>query len=453
MSVEASVVAAIIEEGIGGLRKLYQAGLSSNDFPTYEDEITWAEKRLTMQKPISERIFLRRFEDFDWLPPKESLPELLEEFKSERAFIDLNELLNVTLQDLEYDNAVEKAEFLREQLTSVTRFHNASDVLLVGGWKDHIEEQRRLHALRKAGQPPGIPTDIKHLDFHWDGLVNGRIAVVLGRPGDAKSYFMSKLEWAAIKRKYRVLKFSPEMNAREHRCRLHTLASFDPYTKQALGLERAFRNRALMTGIGYPIKPYQKFCQWLEEECGEVILLTANNRGGKMTTGFIESKIDDIAPDLVIVDPIYDLRPPRRRDNPVWEVGDIADRLAQLAEHFDLPFVVTNQAHRQGAERGDAPHKDKSFGSDIPVQRGDYVIGLKNIEDENRLIVRCSKSRFGKDFRFEMAFNGNIGKMLELTEPKGSYYNGNDDDADEQELREMLDRAVGKESHGSARKV
>lgn len=446
MSVEAAVVTAIVEEGIGGIRKLYQAGLSSGDFPAYEDEVDWIEKSLSNRKPVNPRIFRRRFEDFDWLPPKEPLQELLVEFKQERAFIDFNELINSTLDGLEYDNALEKAEFMREQLATVTKFHNNSDVLLVSGYRDHLEEQRRLHKLRKAGVPPGIPTDIDHLDHHWDGMVNGRMCVVLGRPGEGKSMLGSKIEWAAIKRKYRVLKFSPEMNAREHRCRLHTIASYDPDTKKALGLERSFRNRALMNGIGYPIKKYQQFCEWLEEECGEVILLTANNRGGKMTVGFIESKIEDLSPDLVIVDPIYDLRPPRRRDSPIWEVGDIADRLAQLTEHFNLPFVVTNQAHRQGGERGDAPHKDKSFGSDVPIQRGDYVIGLKNIEDEHRLLLRCTKSRFGRDFRFEMFFNGNTGAMKEFTSPKGSYYNGQDDDADEQEMREMIDE-LGKEQH------
>jgi hypothetical protein len=446
MSVEAAVVAGVAEEGIGGLRKLYQAGLSAEDFSTYEEEMSWIEDRAGRKRPINKRLFRRKFEDFEWLPSNERLKDLLDEFKQERAFIDLNELVTSVVQDLDYDNALEKAEFLRDNLSGITKFHNQSDVLLVGGWKEHIEEQKKLRALRKAGVPPGIPTDIKHFDFHWDGLVDGRMYVVLARPGEGKSYLGSKIEYAAIKRKYRVLKFSPEMNPREHRCRLHTIASADKDVQKTLGLEHSFRNRALMNGVGYNIKTYRKFCEWMEEECGEVILLTANNRGGKMTCGFIESKIEDIQPDLVIIDPIYDLRAPRRRDSPVFEIADIADRIAQLTEHFNLPFFVSNQAHRQGGERGDAPHKDKSFNSDVPTQRGDYVIGIKNIEDENRMLLRCTKSRFGKDFRFEMKFYGNTGVMKELSDPKGNYYNGKDEDSDEDDVREMVDNAVGKET-------
>jgi hypothetical protein len=446
LSVEAAVVAGIVEEGVGGLRKLYQAGMSSEDFSAYEEEIEWVEQQIENRRPVNRRAFLTRFRDFDWLPEKERLQDLLDAFKRERMFIDANTLVDSYLQDLQHDNVVEKTEFLREQLSTVTKFHTASDVLAVSGWREHLKEQWGLRKLRKAGVPPGIPTDIRHLDHHWDGLVKGRMVVCLGRPGEGKSMLCSKLEWAAIKRKYRVLKFSPEMSPREHRCRLHTLASADKDVQHDLGLKHSFRNRALMNGIGYPLKPYKRFLEYMEDNCGEVIMLTSTHRSGKMSVGFIEAKIEDLSPDLVIIDPLYDLKPPRSRDSYIWEVGEIADRLAQLTEHFNLPFFVTNQAHRQGSERGDAPHKDKSFGSDIPIQRGDYVIGLKNIEAENLLMVRCTKSRFGRDFRFEMKFYGNTGVMKELADPEGNYYNGKDEDADDQDLRAI----IGKEDHESA---
>jgi hypothetical protein len=453
LSVETAVVAGIVEEGVGGLRKLYQAGFSAKDFPAFEEEVEWIEQRTQNKKPVNPRIFRKKFQDFDWLPADERLQDLLDEFKNERAFIDLNELINSVVDDLEHDNAVEKAQFLSENISMITRAYSpVSDILMHSGWRDHMEEQRKLRALRKAGVPPGIPTDIKHLDHHWDGLVNGRMIVVLARPGEGKSMLIEKFAVAAGKRKYRTILFSPEMSPREHRCRYHTLASADPDVKEALGLERSFRNRALMNGIGYNIKSYQRFCEYLEEEYGETILLTATHRGTKMTPGFIEARIADLSPDLVLIDPLYKLKAPRRRNDGWQELSDVSDAVQDIAKKYNIPIVVTNQSHRQGGERGDAPHKDKSYNSDVPIQEADHVIGVKHLEDEDTMILRCTKSRFGRDFRFEMKFRPNTGAMYELTEPKGSYYNGKDENADEAELREAIDNAVREEEKsGKAR--
>ena len=444
MSVEASVVAAIVEEGSSGLRKLYQAGLAAKDFPSYEEEVDWIENRLSNRKPVNPRIFRQRFSDFDWLPTKERLNDLLVEFRQERAFIDLNTLIETVSNELEVDNAVDKAEFMRDNLSDITRLYAPkSDVLLAGGYKDHLEEQKQFRALRQAGVPPGIPTDIEHLDHHWDGLGNGRMIVILGRPGEMKSYLLVKFGWAAMKRSYRVLMFSPEMNAREHRCRLHTLASADKEVQAELGFEHSFRNRALMNGIGYNIKRYRKFCEYLDGLGGEIILVTGTHRRDKMSVGFIESKIADLGPDLVIIDPIYKLKPTRQRMSKIEELGDISDSLEDLSEVFNIPVVVTNQAHRQGSGNERAPHKDKSYNSDVPIQEADHVIGVKHIEEEHRLLLRCSKSRFGRgNFHFEMKVWPNTGVMYETTSPKGSYYNGKDEDADEDELRDIVDRAT-----------
>lgn len=444
MSVEASVVAAIVEEGTSGLRKLYQAGLAAKDFPSYEDEVQWIEQRISNRKPVNPRIFRQRFEDFDWLPTKERLHDLLEEFRQERAFIDLNTLIETVTNELEVDNAVDKAEFMRDNLSEITKLYSPkSDVLLAGGYEQHLEEQKQIRALRLAGVPPGVPTDIEHLDHHWDGLGNGRMIVVLGRPGEMKSILTTKFGWAAMKRSYRTVMFSPEMNAREHRCRLHTLASADKDVQAALGFEHSFRNRALMNGIGYNIKRYRKFCEYLEGLGGEIILITGTHRRDKMSVGFIESKIADLGPDLVIIDPIYKLKPTRQRMSKVEEIGDISDSIEDMSEMFNIPIVVTNQAHRQGGGNERAPHKDKSFNSDVPIQEADHVIGVKHIEEEHRLLLRCSKSRFGKgNFHFEMKVWPNTGVMYETSSPKGSYFNGKDEDADDEELSDIVDRAT-----------
>jgi hypothetical protein len=53
-------------------------------------------------------------------------------------------------------------------------------------------------------------------------------------------------------------------------------------------------------------------------------------------------------------------------------------------------------------------------------------------------IKRCTKSRFGGNFRVEVAFWPNIGKMVDITPIKGDYFNGHDDDFTEEKLRELM---------------
>jgi archaellum biogenesis ATPase FlaH len=445
LSVELATVCAIVEEGPTSLRKMFQAGVNEDDFPTCDEEIAWVIQRAEEKLPINSRIFLRKFKDFPWTPTDERLQDLLVELKSETAFSKLSTLIETTVEDMDVENAVEKADFLKGAISEVTReFQPQSDFLGIGDWQKHIDEQRLLRALRKQGVPPGIPTGLKHLDVHWDGLVNGRMIVLLGRPGEGKSFLLAKFVWQAVKEKYRVLLFSPEMSVREHLCRIHTLASADADIKQALGLEYSFRNRALMSGIGYNIKRYSEFCRYLAEEdkFGEFRILSGRHRRQKMTVGFIDGKIQSSAPDLVIIDPIYKLKSSRHFDSPIMELAHISDEIEDLCERYDIPIIITNQAHRQGSERDDAPHKDKSFNSDVPIQEADHVIGVKNMSNEHRMILRCSKSRFGSSqFRFELKFYPNTGVMEEVEEPDVNYYNGKDD-PEEAELKEMVNQAI-----------
>lgn len=443
MSVEALAITAIVKEGVGGLRKCYQTGISKDDFVSHEEEFAWIEERVANKLPINARVFRRKFDTFEWLPPDEPLIDLLRDLKDERAFTDVNSLLNSLSAELEVENAVAMAERARDILSQITRqFSPVSDAPLVSGWREHVEEMATLRTLAKNGAPPGIPTGLDWIDHHWDGLVNGRMIVILGRPGDGKTYLVNKFGANAIKHKYRGILFSPEMNKHEHICRLHTLLSADKDIQEELRLKHSFRNRALMRGAVNP-KTYSRFCEYIEGLGGELVLISGTNRRERFTTGFIEAKVDELQPDFVIIDPIYKLSSIKDRDSRTAELSDISDALQDIAVSFNIPVIVSNQAHRQQTSKDDAPHKDSSFNSDVPIQNASHVIGVKHVESERRMILRCTKSRFGADFRVELDFHANTGVMRERDKPSTNYYNGNDDDFDEGDLEAIVKNANG----------
>ena len=438
MSVEAFLISAIVDEG--SPKKAFQAGINDEDFEMHDDEFRWIVSRAENRKPITPRLFKQRFPDFEFILPQERIGDLIDELKQERAFLAISSGIDDALNELDQDNSIHKAMQLREVLgNAVKSYSPVSDVLIKSDFKSHLEEQKQLQVLRDNGEVAGISTGLKNLDHHWGGLVPATTYVVLGRPGDAKSFFLAKLATEAMWQGYRVGFFSPEMTERKHRCRFSTLLSARKEIQDACGLPGAFRNRALRDGYGYNIKSYKRFLEYCEREItGEICLFTQKYRRVKMSPNYIESRIEDLGLDLVIIDPIYKLKSPRKRQLKHEEIGDIVDGLQDLSMGFNIPLVMSNQANRAlVGTRGEPPTKDSSYGSDSPAQEGDVVIGVKHFAEDRLQRLNCSKNRDGETFRFEISFWPNVGKMEDITTIKGDYFNGHDPEKAE-ELRQVL---------------
>jgi hypothetical protein len=430
------VIAGLVEQGTP--KAAFQGGLTGDDFELYSDEWQWLCESAERKRPINIRRFRNSFPDFEFILADERIQDLIEELKKERAFTSVMSVIEQVAKDATPENVIEQTELLREVVADVLRIHSpVSDVMLTTDWRHHLQEINNLRILRQQGISAGLPTGLKNLDHHWGGLVHGRLILVLGRPGDSKSFFQTKLFTEAFWAGHRVAIFSPEMNEHEHRARIGTLLSAKKEVQAELGLKKSFRNRALMEGHGFNVKSYKRFLQYLETRPGEMILFTKKWRRQKMTPAFIESRIDDLGIEMIVVDPIYKLKPVQKRALKHEEIADLIDSIQDISKAFDIPAVVANQAHRQMGNRGDAPHKDHSFGSDAPVHEADHVIGVKYFNTERKLILRCSKSRFGDDFRVDVRFHPNIGIMEDITPIRGSYFNGRDEGFGEQDLEDM----------------
>jgi replicative DNA helicase len=441
MSVEAFVIAALIEDGTP--RKAFQVGINRDDFSMYPEEWDWMLEQTERGRVVNWRRFQDAFPDFERVQSSERLQDLLDELKRESAYVSLNSALEQAITDLTPDTAMEQADLLREVIVDVLRLHStSSDVLITSSYEHHLKQLRELQILKEGGQAAGIPTGIKSLDIHWGGLQGGRMVLVLGRPGDAKSMTLSKFLVEAFLDDRRVALFSPEMNEHEHRARIGTLISANHRVQEELGLAKAFRNRALMEGHGFNYKTYKRFLGWLEEQAGEMILFTQKYRRQRITPGFIESRIDDLGLECVIVDPIYKLRGNRRFNDKRAEIEECVDDMQHMAQSFNIPVVISNQANRQGAgTKGEAPSKDTSFNSDAPAQEAAHVIGVKHISEEKKLILRCTKNRFGQDFRVDLKFLPNIGIMDDVSRIDPNYYRGSEDGSDDDGTRQAIEEA------------
>lgn len=445
MSVEALVIASLIDEG--SPKKAFQAGVSEEDFEIHDEEFQWIVHRAERRRPINARLFKKQFPEFDFILGREPLHDLIDELKQERAYVAVSSGIDEVLADLDQENAVQKAAELREVLGQVLKLHAPhSDVMVKGDFKSHLAKLKQLAILHNNGDVSGIPTGLAHLDHHWGGLQGEASYLFLGRPGDAKSFSLAKVNVTGAWNGHRMGFFSPEMTEHQTRCRVYTLLSAIPEIQKACGLKGAFRNRALREGHGFNLKTYKKFLEYIEEEMkGEIVILTQKYRREKMSAAYIESRVEDLGLECVTVDPIYKLRAPRKRGSRWEELSEITDSLVNIAHTFNIPVVMSNQANRAlVGKRGEAPDKDSSFGTDAPVQEANTVIGVKHFSSERLMKYNCTKNRDGEPFNFGARFIPNIGVLEDITKIKGDYFNGYDPEKVE-ELSEEVRKELARE--------
>jgi replicative DNA helicase len=430
LSAEGFVIAALSQEG--SLKKALEENLTPDDFEIYDEEFSWMLDQQEIKQPIVPRHLKRKFPEFEFIESEDSLPDLISELKRERAFVAVSSAIDEILggeEPLDQDNALDKARDLIEILDKIQRQSGVhSSVLIKGGWEAHYSRMKNLSLLRDNGDIPGIPTGLDHLDLHWGGLQGETAYLYLGRPGDAKSFSLAQLAVEAAWHGYRAVVFSPEMSEHQHYARFHTLLSAKEEVQAALGMKEAFRNRALKDGRGFNMKQYKRFLQWIDTEVeGEIILFTQKYRREKMTVGYIRSQVQSTGADLVIIDPVYKLRPPRYRGTRWEELGEITDSHVELDHELNVPVVLSNQANRaMVGVKDDAPSMNSSFGSDTPVQEADAVIGVRHFSDDKILKFNCTKNRYGERFRFTTRFVPNVGILQDITPMNDEYARGFD---------------------------
>ena len=429
MSYESFVIASLVEEG--SLKKAFEENLSTDDFEVYDEEFAWLIERIESKQPISPLFFKQRFPEFDFIVADESLPDLISEFKKERAYVAISSAIDEILggeEPLEPDNALGKAAQLTEIMEQIQRSAGVhSEVWIKAGWEAHYDRMKNLSTLRDNGEIPGIPTGLAHLDLHWGGLQGETAHLYLGRPGDAKSFSLAQLAVETAWHGYRAVVFSPEMSEHQHYARFHTLLSAKPEVQEALGFKEAFRNRALREGRGFNLKNYKRFLQWWSEQKGEIVLFTQKYRREKMTINYIRNRAKDVGADVIIIDPVYKLSPPRRRGTRWEELSEITDGLVDMAHEFAIPVVLSNQANRALiGSKDDAPSMNSSYGSDTPVQEADVVVGVRHFSEDRILKFSCTKNRYGDRFKFAAKFVPNFGILQDVTPLQDEYSQGFD---------------------------
>ena len=190
-------------------------------------------------------------------------------------------------------------------------------------------DQVRQKALEMGGVP-GIPTGIDFIDSAYtSGLAGGDLVVVLGWTGRAKSLLTTKICVNAFKAGKRPMIISLEMRARKVRNRAYTMMG-----------EGKFKNSDLEVGIVNE----DDFRSWSKEVKGKGFHVIAHDGNEEVTPNFVQSKIDQYKPDLIVLDYAQLMSDNANSSDMTARMRNMSKEFKRLATANDIPIILISSA-------------------------------------------------------------------------------------------------------------
>ena len=318
-----------------------------------------------------------------------------------KANSDISELIS-NPQGLEGASMLDKAESMIFALNDETNQDNQS-----------IQPMRklvpaaldRLHELStKSGGLIGTTTGFKDLDSKLQGMHNGDLIVVAGRPGMGKSSLAMNLAENVLFDKESlggVLIFSLEMSAESLTTRMLSGISKINQQKIRSGM---LGDKELQTLIEQSEK-LKNLPLWIDDSS----MLTPMELRAKARR---LSRIEHHGLSLIVVDYLQLMQLPTSNENRVNQISEISRSLKSLAKELSVPVIALSQLNRAVEQR---PNKRPVMAdlrdSGAIEQDADVILFIyrdseynEDSEDGNKAEINIGKQRNGPTGKINLTF-------------------------------------------------
>ena len=198
----------------------------------------------------------------------------------------------------------------------------------------------RIDALyHKEGELSGIATGFDKLDSMTDGLQNGDLIIVAGRPSMGKTTFAVNIaEFAAIKRGVHTLVYSMEMSAEALAMRL--ISSIGRVDHSQL---RAGR---------FPDEDWSRITAAVNQLTNAPIYI---DETPALTPGELRSRSRRLKREhglgLIVIDYLQLMQVPGTKENRATEISEISRSVKALAKELKVPIIALSQLNRSVEQR------------------------------------------------------------------------------------------------------
>lgn len=261
---------------------------------------------------------------------------------------------------------------MRQKFTDLSKF---SSVGVEADVRDDAQSRIDMYLrARDSGGLIGIPTPWPSLNDITQGWQEEMLIGVGARPKTGKTWFMLWLAWHAFTHGYNVLFFNKENSTRIMNRRLDAIKFKLDYKSLKDGSLTTPEEQSYFDGLQAWEKEKRKNCFKFFH--------------GATNTAQVEAKVDELNPDLVIVDGAYLLQPSGRHNSEWAREKQISRDLKSIIENTKKPLAYSIQLNREGDlkkrtnRNGVAPISLSDIaGSDAYAQDVDVFLALERTPD------------------------------------------------------------------------
>lgn len=364
-------------------------GIDHQYFSEYGEEYQFIlEHRQRYGNIPDDESMIEKFNGFQLLDVHESELYLVEKLREEHMYNAMVPILQQAAEDMQIDSneAISKLMPQVERLMQQAQFIGGVDIAKMAGKRLEWAKEIKNH----EGDLLGISTGFELLDEILGGLLPGEdLIVVVGRPGDGKSWTIDKMISTAWELGNDVLLYSGEMSENQVGARIDTLIS----NVSINSITQGKWNEATFD-------KYEDHISMMEESGNELIVVTPKMLGGRqMTPALLDSMISRYKPKVVGIDQLSLMNEsiPSREQTRI-KYANISKDLYELSAKHGIPIILNAQASRSSKDSATGNIELEHIAeSDGVGQNASRVITMTRDDANNILQLTVAKNRYGEE--------------------------------------------------------
>ena len=398
------------------LSLLNNNGITSEYFSDYSPEYEFIINHFKEYGNVpDDETVLEHFPGFELLNILESDQYLVDKIREEHLYDALVPILTQAAEDMQTDSSVAVSNILPKLENLIQKSKFVGGVDLTKGAYDRFNWA--MDIADKAGDLLGVPTGFELLDDVLGGMLPGEeLIVIVGRPGQGKSWTLDKMMVSAWQNEQSVLLYSGEMSEMQVGARIDTLLSNVNINSITKGV---WNDKEL--------ERYEDHIEVMQESKTPLVVVTPMMIGGRnMTPALLDSMIQKYKPNVVGIDQLSLMNEsiPSREQKRI-QYANITMDLYKLSAKYGIPIVLNVQAGRAAKESSnDTIQLEHIAESDSVGQNASRVITMQRDEANGILRLSVVKNRYGED-------NKTIEYMWDVTTGTYTLIGFKNDDEDE----------------------
>lgn len=398
------------------LSLLNNNGITSEYFSDYSPEYEFIINHFKEYGNVpDDETVLEHFPGFELLNILESDQYLVDKIREEHLYDALVPILTQAAEDMQTDSSVAVSNILPKLENLIQKSKFVGGVDLTKGAYDRFNWA--MDIADKAGDLLGVPTGFELLDDVLGGMLPGEeLIVIVGRPGQGKSWTLDKMMVSAWQNEQSVLLYSGEMSEMQVGARIDTLLSNVNINSITKGV-----------WTDKELERYEDHIEVMQGSTTPLVVVTPMMIGGRnMTPALLDSMIQKYKPKVVGIDQLSLMNEsiPSREQKRI-QYANITMDLYKLSAKYGIPIVLNVQAGRAAKESSnDTIQLEHIAESDAVGQNASRVITMQRDEANGILRLSVVKNRYGED-------NKTIEYMWDVTTGTYTLIGFKNDDEDE----------------------